>query len=269
MSDFPRITVVTPSYNQAEFLERTICSVVDQKYPNLEYIIVDGGSTDGSVDIIRKYSSYLSWWVSEPDNGQADAINKGLARATGNWIAWQNSDDIYYPGTFFDLARMAAKFPSAGLIIGNMMLIGSDDRPVRDMKYIKPTYKALLAEGMLLANQAAFWRKDLQDKIGLLDESYSCSFDYDWFLRLAKLGEGAHSDSTWGALRLHDQTKTSNQTELFTAQNNLILAGRELPSWQQLLYRIRRFGLLLGGGHFRYVYRGLVRRCKGLSGDHS
>src|SRR6185369_4233383 len=119
----PKISIVTPSFNQAPFLERTIQSVLDQGYENLEYIIIDGGSKDGSVDIIRKYSSRLAYWVSEPDSGQSDAINKGLRSASGDWLAWQNSDDVYYPGAFASLARAAAAHPDAGLITGDMAMI--------------------------------------------------------------------------------------------------------------------------------------------------
>ena len=267
MADFPRITVITPSFNQAAYLGRTIRSVLDQGYPNLEYLIVDGGSTDGSVEIIRNYADCLTFWVSEPDRGQADAINKGLRRATGEWVAWQNSDDIYYPGAFHGLAAAAAKHPQAGLIIGDMMLIDEHDRPLRDIRYVKPSYKALLAEGMLLANQATFWRRSLQEKVGLLDEGYHCSFDYEWFLRLTAHAEGIHVDRIWGALRLHGETKTSLQGQRFQEENQQILTGRQMSLWQMKLYKLRRLALMLGHGRIGYVLRGILRHAQGKGGE--
>lgn len=266
MVNLPKITVITPSYNQAKFLDRTIRSVLDQDYPNLEYIIVDGGSTDGSVDIIRSYADRLSWWVSEPDQGQANAINKGLQRATGDWVAWQNSDDVYYPGAFHDLAAAAAKHPGAGLIIGDMMLIDENDKPLRDIRYVKPSYKALLAEGMLLANQATFWRRELQDELGLLDESYHYSFDYEWFIRLAEKTAGWHVGRIWGGFRLHGEAKTSLNALGFQEENDTILAGRELPSWQKKLYKLRRLMMMIGQGKLDYVLRGLLRHARGQRG---
>lgn len=267
MSNFPRITIVTPSFNQAAFLERTILSVLDQSYPNLEYIIVDGGSTDGSVDIIRKYQDKLAWWVSEPDRGQTDAINKGLRRATGEWVAWQNSDDIFYPGAFHDMASTAAKRPEAGLIIGDMMLVDEHDRPLRDIRYVTPSYNAMRAEGMLIANQAAFWRRCLQENVGLLDDTFHCSFDYEWFLRLTRYTASVHVPRIWGALRLHGETKTSTKARMFQEENNRILMGREMPGWLKPLYRLRRLVLMLGQGQLRYVLRGISRRARRNNGE--
>lgn len=263
MADFPRITVVTPSFNQAAYLERTIFSVLDQGYPNLEYIIVDGGSTDGSVDIIRRYADRLAWWVSEPDHGQTDAINKGLRRATGEWVAWQNSDDIYYPGVFHDLAAAAAQNPQAGLIIGDMMLIDENDRALRDIRYVKPSYKALLAEGMVLTNQSAFWRREVQSEIGLMSEDLHYAFDYEWFLRLTQHVEAIHVDRIWGALRLHDETKTSLQAQHLQKEAKQVLSGRQMPWWQKKLYKLRRLALMLRHGQFGYVLRGLLRHARG------
>lgn len=262
----PKISIITPSFNQAAYLERTLRSVLDQGYSNLEYIVIDGGSTDGSVDIIRRYADRLAYWVSEPDRGQTDALNKGLRRATGDWIAWQNSDDIYFPGALHDLAKAASRYPKAGLIIGDMMLIDTEDRPIRDIRYVRPSANALIAEGMVLANQASFWRREVQERVGLLNETFHCSFDYEWFLRLTEHTQAIHVNRIWGALRLHGETKTSLLTTRFQEENQRILAGREMPVWKKRVYQLRRIALMMGQGQIGYVLRGLMRQARGQRG---
>lgn len=262
MSDFyfPRITVVTPSFNQAPFLERTILSVLNQDYPNLEYIIIDGGSTDGSVELIKKYEKSLSYWVSEKDDGQSQAINNGLKRASGEWIAWQNSDDIFYPGTFHALANAVRKKTQLSLIIGNMNLIDEYDQIINDLKYVTPTYHSLLAEGMVLTNQAAFWRRDVHEKIGYFNEGLHYGFDYEWFLRVLQVGRAFHVNQTWGGLRMHSQTKTFQFQELFEQEYAQILKGRQAFKAQLWLHQLRRLSLMLARGDFAYVSRGVGRR---------
>jgi len=259
--DFPRISIITPSFNQAAYLERTIVSVLEQGYPNLEYIIIDGGSSDGSVEIIRKYENRLAYWVSEPDLGQSHAINKGLKRATGDWVGWQNSDDIFYPGALEHLAREAARMPHADLIIGNMNLIDKGDKVQRDIKYVRPTYRAMLAEGMVLANQAAFWRRRVHEEISYLDETLDCRFDHEWFLRLLHGRRASHVNETWGALRLHEDTKTSNRQAVFAAEFQRVLQGRQVSPLTRRFFQLRRLVLMLGQGHVKYVLRGLFRRA--------
>lgn len=263
----PRITVVTPSFNQARFLEQTICSVLDQNYPNLEYIIIDGGSTDGSIEIIRKYEKQLAYWVSEPDKGQVDAINKGLRLATGEWVGWQNSDDIYYPGALQAAVDAIVAHPDAELVIGNMRLIDANDRVLRDLVYCKPSYDALLCEGMVLTNQAAFWRRRIHNRIGYLDPSYQYCFDYEWFLRLTKASKGLYVRKFWGGYRLHDQTKTSNHAARFRVEKARIMEGRTPSRLRRRAYQVRRMVSLLGQGEFRYVLTGLWRRASGKGED--
>lgn len=264
---FPKISIITPSYNQVEFLERTIKSVLDQNYPNLEYIIIDGGSTDGSVDIIKKYADRLAYWVSEADQGQTNAINKGLQIATGDWVAWQNSDDIFYPGSFASLAAASERCPDADLIIGDINLIDRYDKVLRDVCYVTPSYWAMLAEGMLLANQAAFWRQRAHSEVGMLNESLNFAFDYEWFLRLTMGRNGYHVSEIWGGYRLHDATKTATHQQRFLDENRSILCTHPLmPRWKPPLYKLRRMALMLANGNWDYVFRGLYLRSRGRDG---
>lgn len=262
---YPKITVITPSFNQAEFLERTIKSVLDENYPNLEYIIMDGGSTDGSVEIIKKYEKHLAYWVSERDQGQSHAINKGLKMATGDWVAWQNSDDIYYPGVFQAVVEAAKKYPKVGLIIGDMNLIDENDMLIRDMHYVAPSYKAMVAEGMVLSNQSAFWRRDVHNAIGMMDESLHLGFDFDWFLRLTKHVKSVSVNKCLGAFRIHGMAKTQTMPVKNVEIHKMIRQRHNavMPKWKKSLYKLKRMLQLILRGDFAYIARGILHRLQG------
>lgn len=256
----PSLSIIIPSYNQSEYLEQTLLSIKEQNYPDIELIVIDGGSTDRSVELIKRYSDYISYWVSEPDEGQVDAINKGLKRATGEWVAWQNSDDIYLPGAFSSFVEKLVACPRADVITGNISLIDSTGHVIREVHYIKPTYNGLRSEGMVVANQAAFWRRALHDKIGYLDIQYCCSFDYEWFLRLTQKYKVCHIHGTLGALRQHGEAKSSKLTSVFAEENRKILRGREPGAVMIRFYQLRRLLFLVARGDFKYVVQGLMNR---------
>ncbi len=209
--NYPKLTVVTPSYNQAAYLERTILSVLNQGYPNLEYFIMDGGSTDGSVSIIQKYEPYLAGWVSEKDRGQTDAINKGFRRATGDYVSFQNSDDVFAPGALLRVADAWRQHPDTDVFFGDMYITDEADVIVEELR--APTFCAecQIYEGMQVFNQSLFIRRDCLNRFGLLDESLRFVIDYEIVTRLG-VEPGTnfrHVDGFWGGFRKQPDAKTS------------------------------------------------------------
>lgn len=206
---FPFVSIVTPSFNQAEFLERTIQSVLSQDYPNLEYIIIDGGSTDGSVEIIRKYENRLAYWVSEKDKGQTNAINKGFNRAKGEIFAWLNSDDIYEPGAIQAAVEALMSDPSLGFVYGDCNFIDSHDRIIGKFDVRQTDLKKLQRGYVHIPQQAFFFRGELWKKVGPLDESIYFAMDYDLWLRLARIAPFRYiPGKVWADFRLHEDAKT-------------------------------------------------------------
>ena len=206
--DRPLISIVTPSYNQAPFLEQTIQSVLGQDYPRLEYILVDGGSSDGSVDIIKKYSNKLAWWVSEPDRGQTDAINKGFAHAHGEILAWINSDDTYEAGAVSAAMEVMQGRPEIGLVYGNANFIDGSGRVTGRFPAAQTNYTRLRRGYVHIPQQAAFFRADLWKKVGPLDPSFFFAMDYDLWVRLARLAPVLYMPRLWANFRLHTLGKT-------------------------------------------------------------
>jgi glycosyltransferase involved in cell wall biosynthesis len=207
------VSIITPSFNQARYLEATILSVLDQDYPDLEYIIVDGGSTDGSQEIIQKYSHQLAWWVSEPDQGQTDAINKGFAHARGDVLAWLNSDDTYHPGAVTAAVEIMQARPEIGLLYGDADFIDEDGNLIGAFPAAQTDYRRLRRGYVHIPQQAAFFRADIWKRVGPLDASFFFAMDYDLWVRIAAIAPLLYVHQSWANFRLHSQGKTLNADE--------------------------------------------------------
>ncbi len=208
----PRITVVTPSFNQVRFLERTICSVLDQGYDNLEYIVVDGGSCDGSTDVIKRYQKHLTWWVSTHDGGQAEAINKAMRHATGDIFAYLASDDLYMP---FALDRVAERFSrdeGVEWLVGGCMRIDEDDRVLAKPAHRKPEDLAdyMMHPKYILPQQASFWRSGVFERMGVFEDMLHYQFDFEFMCRLLGMGiEPVVEGEVLAARRLHGMSASA------------------------------------------------------------
>lgn len=212
-----KISIVTPSFNQGHFLEETILSILNQGYKNLELIIIDGGSTDESVEIIKKYQSHIQYWVSEPDNGQSHAINKGFERCTGDVIAWLNSDDLYTENALGRVGTFFEKNPGIDFIHGSAIVFGPETKTlIQGMTYQD---KAVYLAGMPSPQPSFFFRKEMLTKVGQLDEALHYGMDYDFFLRMALVGLPYYmTGDPIARYRIHGSSKSNTSKIAFARE---------------------------------------------------
>ena len=206
----PTITIVTPSYQQGRFLDRTIYSVVSQQYPRLEYVVQDGGSSDGTLDVLRRFDHALTRSVSEPDGGQADAINRGFSETTGDVMAWLNSDDLLLPGSLAYVARFFVEHPDVDVVYGNRLLIDENDGQIGS--WILPRHDDLaLTLADFVPQETLFWRRRVWDAVGgRVDPDFGYALDWDLLLRFRDAGaKMVRLPRYLGAFRVHDEQKTT------------------------------------------------------------
>lgn len=211
-SKYPLISVIIPSFNQGDYIEETILSVIGQQYSNLEIIIIDGGSSDNTVDIIQKYSDHIKYWHSRKDQGQADAINQGMKLSSGEVLCWLNSDDMYLPGTLLDVGkRFIGRTDQNLLLYGAAVTIKEESNNLNGGSQIpKPFDTFTLTYRDPIVQPSTFWTRQLWESTGELNISYNYVLDWDWFIRASKIAEFEQVSKFYSVYRYHPQHKTSN-----------------------------------------------------------
>jgi glycosyltransferase involved in cell wall biosynthesis len=240
----PLVTIVTPSFNQARFLGATIESVLSQDYPNLEYIVLDGGSTDGSLDVIHHYQDRLAAWVSEPDQGQTAAINRGFGMAQGEILAWLNSDDVYFPGAVKEAVACLQAHPDVGMVHGAAYYVDAAGTPVGRFPSAETDSRSLRRGAPHIAQQAAFFRSTAWKMVGPLDPTFYYAMDYDLWVRISAVTPLIYVPRMWAGFRLHGESKS------------MTVARRCWPEMMRVHFRDggRRFSILFA----KYLVRRVV-----------
>ena len=232
--ELPLVSIVTPSYNQAQFLEETILSIIKQDYPRLEYIIIDGGSSDRSVDIIRKYEKRLAYWVSEPDRGQSHALNKGIARATGDILFWLNADDLCLLGAFSKVAEAFSQQPKPRMVIGQAYIVDHEGKLCGELESRFTSWSDYATRKHDIRQVATFFDRRLFYELGGVDESLEYSMDTDLLLRFTQLYDPLIIETYLAANRKHATTKFRSNSVLGYQEADSVrlrlLAGTELEN---------------------------------------
>ena len=237
------VSIITPSYNQAPFLEQTIQSVLEQDYPHIEYILVDGGSTDNSVEVIQKYADRLAYWISEKDSGQAEAINKGFARANGEIVAWLNSDDYYMLNTISVAVRCFEQNPDVVMVYGNMLAVDGNGRTINVLKYKQLSLEDLLCF-QIIGQPSVFFRRSALEKTGWLEPSFHFMLDHHLWIRLAQQGRILHVPQVWSAARYHAEAKNRARAAEFGREAFRVLDwAKKQPGLSETLAGVKRRAL--------------------------
>lgn len=244
MNKYPKISIITPSYNQAQFLERTIQSVLDQDYSNLEWIVMDGGSTDGSVEIIQKYEPYFTHWQSEKDNGQSAAINAGMAKATGDVCCWLNSDDLFVDGALSQVGKYFQEHTDCQWLVCGGELRDIKGKTLRVIEAKSVSFEGLVTNwgGNRVNQPSVFWRRELWEKAGGLREELHLTMDYDLWLNFSQLDKPHSLDINVAVTVIHDDAKSvSLDVEQYVEMCLLLKEhGREDICRQKLVMHVKR-----------------------------
>ena len=239
--EYPKITIVTPNYNKGNYLEHTIRSVLSQGYPNLEYIIIDGGSTDGSVEIIKKYASQLAYWVSEPDSGIYYAVKKGFEHSTGEIMAWINSDDMYHPNSLFTVAQTFHDCPQVSWLVGKQTHYDERNRTVltTNSKYFNH-FSFLMYRYQWVQQESTFWRRQLYEKVGGIGVKYKLAGDFDLWMRFSRHEKMYISDALIGGFR-HCDEQLSHDINKYQEEAEAIISSERIFEEEKKLIRVMNF----------------------------